>query len=332
MAGRGSRLFPQTFTVPKPFFPIAGVSIIERLINDVIKTVDERIEEISFILGDPAFFGGEIVLSLEKLTKKIGVKCVIYRQLSPLGTGHAIMCASPSLKGKAIVVYADMLIKTDFKLDTNADAMIWVKKVKNPNDYGVVRLNAHNEIIELVEKPQTIISDLAVIGVYYFKNIEILKNELQKVLESNMTHDGEYQINDGILSMIKKGGIFKVAEVREWMDCGDKDKVIESNRKTLLFLKEEREKLIADSLVLEEGEIISPCYIGENVVIEKSIIGPYVSVGNNTVIRKSKIKNTIIQEACKIEQVTIEKSIIGRKVCFNGNFSKVNIGDLSILE
>jgi len=333
MAGRGSRLFPQTFTTPKPFFPIAGVSIIERLIGDIIKTVDEKIDEMVFILGEPAFFGEKIVVALERMTKKIGVKCVIYRQLKPLGTGHAIMCAAPSLDGKAIVAYADMLIKTDFKLDTKSDAMIWVKKIKNPESYGVVQLNEKNEIIELVEKPKTPVSDLAVIGIYYFKNIGVLKNELQKVLKNKITHGEEYQINDGILSMMKKGYIFKTAEVQEWMDCGNKDRVIESNQKTLLFLKEKQQKLVADNLtLLKGGKIISPCYIGENVVIENSIIGPYVSIGNNTIIRNSEIKNTIIQEECKIEQVIIDKSIIGKSVCFNGKFSQVNIGDLSTLE
>ncbi|MBT8394713.1 MAG: nucleotidyltransferase family protein, partial [Bacteroidia bacterium] len=175
MAGRGSRLRPHSLTVPKPLIPIAGQPIVHRLVKDIVKVVKQPVDEIAFVLGDPAFFGDEVVASLEELAINLGAKASIYRQLEPLGTGHAIMCAKESLSGPAVIAYADTLIRADFDLDHEADSVIWVKQVDKPEAFGVVKLNDNNEIIELVEKPQKYVSDLAVIGIYYFKDVGVLK-------------------------------------------------------------------------------------------------------------------------------------------------------------
>ncbi|MCB0447319.1 MAG: nucleotidyltransferase family protein, partial [Gelidibacter sp.] len=222
MAGRGSRLRPHTLTIPKPLIPVAGQPIVHRLVKDIVKVLNQPIDEIAFILGDPAFFGDDVVKSLTQLAEGLGAKASIYRQDQPLGTGHAIMCAKESLSGPAVIAYADTLIRADFNLDPEADAVIWVKQVDQPEAYGVVKLNEKNEIVELVEKPKEFISDLAVIGIYYFKDVSVLKQELQYVLDNNIVNGGEYQINDGIKGMMSKGMIFKTGEVDEWMDCGNK--------------------------------------------------------------------------------------------------------------
>src|SRR6188768_2093868 len=190
MAGRGSRLRPHTLTIPKPLIPVAGKSIVHRLVEDIAKILKEPIEEVAFILGDEAFFGDDLVASLEELAQSLGAKPSIYRQDLPLGTGHAIMCAKDSLSGPAVIAYADTLIRADFELDSAADAVIWVKQVDQPEAFGVVKLNTNNEIIELVEKPKEFVSDLAVIGIYYFKEVSDLKKELQGVLDNNIQNGG----------------------------------------------------------------------------------------------------------------------------------------------
>jgi len=194
MAGRGSRLRPHSLTVPKPLIPVAGKPIVHRLVADIAGVLKQDIEEIAFILGDPAFFGDDVVESLKALAAELGAKASIYRQLDPKGTGHAIMCAEPSLSGPAVIAYADTLIRADFDLDAEADSVIWTKRVENPEAYGVVNLNEKDEIVELVEKPEEFVSDQAVIGIYYFKDVGVLKNELQYVLDNNIINGGEYQI------------------------------------------------------------------------------------------------------------------------------------------
>jgi len=333
MAGRGSRLRPHSLTVPKPLIPVAGQPIVHRLVKDIVKVLNQPIDEIAFVLGDPAWFGDDVVSSLEDLAKSLNAKASIYRQDQPLGTGHAIMCAKESLSGPAVIAYADTLIRADFNLDPEADAVIWVKQVDKPEAFGVVKLNNNNEIIELVEKPETFVSDLAVIGIYYFKDVAVLKEELQHVLDNNIINGGEYQINDGIKGMMAKGKVFKTGTVDEWMDCGNKPVTIETNTRMLGFLKADGdEQLIASCLKNNNSTIIEPCFIGENVVLNHAIIGPNVSIGNNCTIEASTVKNSLIQNHTTIKNANLDDAMVGNHVSYDGNFTKISIGDYSVLE
>jgi glucose-1-phosphate thymidylyltransferase len=333
MAGRGSRLRPHSLTVPKPLIPVAGQPIVHRLVKDIVKVLNQPIEEIAFILGDPAWFGDDVVSSLESLAQSLGAKATIYRQDQPLGTGHAIMCAKDSLSGPAVIAYADTLIRADFNLDPEADAVIWVKQVDEPEAYGVVKLNEKKEIVELVEKPDTFVSDLAVIGIYYFKDVAVLKEELQHVLDNNIINGGEYQINDGIKGMMAKGKIFKTGEVSEWMDCGNKTVTLETNQRMLGFLTADgEEQLVSNSVTLENSKIIEPCFIGENVSLINATIGPNVSIGNNCTIENATVKNSLIQNHTSIKNANLDEAMIGNHVKYNGEFTKISIGDYSIME
>lgn len=332
MAGRGSRLRPHTLTIPKPLIPVAGKPIVHRLVEDIAKVLDQPIDEIAFILGDPAFFGEDVVESLKDLAKSLNAKASIYRQDQPLGTGHAIMSAKESLSGPAVVAYADTLIKADFKLDKDADAVIWTKKVDNPEAFGVVNLNEKDEIIELVEKPKEFVSDQAVIGIYYFKDIAVLKRKLEEVLDENLMHGGEYQINDGIKKMMAEGRIFKTGTVDEWMDCGNKNVTVETNSRMLNFLHQDGVKLISDSVKITNSEITEPCYIGENVELLNAKIGPNVSVGDGTKITDSELKNSLIQTFTEVKNAKLDNAMIGNFAKFNGEFTQISIGDYSTLE
>ena len=331
MAGRGSRLRPHTLTVPKPLVPVAGTPIVEQLVNDIAQVVKQPITEVAFILGDPAFFGEDVVEHLTGVAHKLGAKASIYRQLNPLGTGHAIMCAAPSLEGPAVVAYADTLIRADFTIDPSADAQIWVKKVEHPEAYGVVQLDENNTITELVEKPQEFVSDLAVIGIYYFKAIEALKATLQQVIDQQLTHGGEYQINDGIKGMMANGKRFVPGEVNEWMDCGNKAITVETNSKMLRFLAAEGKELIDPSAVLENTSLTPPCYIGKNVVLKNVTLGPGVSIGEGSEVINATLKDSIIQKHSKVENAQLEKAMIGNHVRYNGTHHSLSIGDYSEL-
>ncbi len=333
MAGRGSRLRPHSLTVPKPLIPVAGQPIVHRLVKDIAKVLKQPIEEVAFVLGDPAWFDENVEKSLEKLAEGLGAKASIYRQDKPLGTGHAIMCAKPSLSGPAVIAYADTLIRAEFDLAPDADSVIWTKQVENPEAYGVVKLNDNNEIVELVEKPETFVSDQAVIGIYYFKDVEVLKDKLQEVLDENVMNGGEYQINDGIKRMMAEGKIFKTGTVDEWMDCGNKAITVETNGKMLNFLKADgEEQLVASSVTLENSTIIEPCFVGENVILKNTTVGPDVSIGSGTVIEDSTVKNSLIQTNTSIKNANLDNAMIGNNVKYNGKFTSISIGDYSVLE
>ena len=330
MAGRGSRLRPHTLTTPKPLIPIAGKPIVHRLVEDISKVLDEKIEEIAFIIGED--FGEKVEADLKKIAETLGAKGTIYYQDKPLGTGHAIMCAKDSLDGPAVIAYADTLFKADFTLDKEADGVIWVKQVENPSAYGVVQLNEKREIVDLVEKPADFVSDLAVIGIYYFRDVAVLKNELQEVLDKNIIRGGEYQINDGIEAMKSKGARFVPGKVDEWMDCGNKQVTVETNTRMLGFLQNDGEELVASNVEIENSEIIEPCFIGENVVLKNAKVGPNVSIGNGTKIVNSTIKNSLIQTFAEVENADLNNAMIGNFAKFNGQFTEISIGDYSVLE
>jgi len=332
MAGRGSRLRPHTLTVPKPLIPVAGKPIVHRLVSDIAKVLGEPVEEIAFVLGDPAFFGDDVVTSLTELAESLGAKASIYRQDQPLGTGHAIMCAQDSLSGPAVIAYADTLIRADFNLDKDADSVIWVKQVDQPEAYGVVKLNEQSHITELVEKPKEFVSDLAVIGIYYFKDVGVLKNELQYVLDNNIINGGEYQINDGIKRMMADGKVFVTGKVDEWMDCGNKNVTVETNSRMLGFLQKDGENLVSDSVTQENATIIEPCYIGENVTLRNTTVGPNVSIGDDCTVENTTIKNSLVQTKTTIKNANLDNAMVGNHVVYDGKFSTISIGDYSVLE
>ena len=330
MAGRGSRLRPHTLTIPKPLIPIAGKPIVHRLVEDIAAVLNQPIEEVAFVIHES--FGKKVEEELIVIAQKLGAKGTIYYQNEALGTGHAIMCAKDSLSGPAVIAYADTLIRADFDLDQNADSVIWVKQVDKPEAFGVVNLNPNGEIIELVEKPTAFVSDLAVIGIYYFKDVAVLKNELQLVLDNNIIHGGEYQINDGIKQMMAKGMVFVPGKVDEWMDCGNKDVTIDTNNRMLNFLHNDGIHLLSADVKQENSTIIPPCYIGEDVVLVNATIGPNVSLGKGCHVIDSAIKNSLVQTHSHIKNANLDNAMIGNHASFDGNFTSISIGDYSVLE
>ena len=330
MAGRGSRLRPHTLTVPKPLIPVAGKPIVHRLVEDIAGVLDQKIEEVAFIIHES--FGKKVEEELIAIAQKLGAKGTIYYQNEALGTGHAIMCAKDSLSGPAVIAYADTLIRADFDLDTSADSVIWVKQVDKPEAFGVINLNQSNEIVELVEKPKEFVSDLAVIGIYYFKDVAVLRDELQLVIDNNIIHGGEYQINDGIKQMMAKGMKFVPGKVDEWMDCGNKDVTVDTNTRMLGFLHNDGEHLIDYDVKQENSTIIPPCYIGEDVVLVNATVGPNVSLGKGCHVIDSTIKNSLVQTHSHIKNAKLDNAMIGNYVNYDGNFTSISIGDYSVLE
>ena len=330
MAGRGSRLRPHTLTVPKPLIPIAGKPIVHRLVEDIASVINQEIEEIAFIIHKD--FGPQVEKELIAIAEKLGSRGVIYYQNEALGTAHAIMCAQDSMTGPIVVAYADTLFRADFTLDTSADSVIWVKQVDDPSAFGVVQLNDKNEITDFVEKPTEFVSDLAIIGIYYFKSGETLRAELQYLLDNNVVKGGEYQLTDGLENMKLKGTRFVPGKVEEWMDCGNKNVTVETNSRLLGFLHNDGIHLVDYDVKLENSTIVPPCFIGKDVILINATVGPNVSLGNGCHVSDSSIKNSLIQNHSHIKNAKLDNAMIGSHAKFDGNFTSISIGDYSVLE
>ncbi len=324
MAGRGSRLRPHTLTTPKPLLHVAGKPIVQRLVEDIGAIYQGGIEEIAYIIGD---FGKEAEDNLIKVAESLGAKGTIYYQTEPLGTAHAIWQAKDSLEGEVIVAFADTLFTADFTLDKNMDGAIWVKKVDDPRAYGVVTLDENGIINAMVEKPQEFVSDLAIIGIYYFKDGKALSEEIKYLLDNNIKDKGEFQLTNALDNMKNKGAKFVPGEVNEWMDCGNKTMVLDTSAKILQFEMEKGKNLVSEDVKLENALIIPPCFVGKNVKITNSIVGPFVSLGDNCVVENSVIKDSAIREKSVVKNAVLKNAMIGTNASYTGHGESPDIGD-----
>lgn len=328
MAGRGSRLRPHTLTVPKPLVPVGGKPIVHRLVEDIAALCHEPIEEIGFVIGD---FGQEIEDELIKVAKKLGAKGRIFYQDKPLGTAHAVLCAEKMLDGPVVVAFADTLFRADFKIDPNADGILWVKQIEDPSAFGVIKLNEKNEIIDFVEKPKEFVSDLAMIGIYYFRDGLALAKELNYLVENGIIKSGEYQLPDALRRLTEKGSRFKPGEVTEWLDCGNKEVTVFTNQRVLEYDYEKNLPMVDESSKLINSVIIPPCFIGEDVILENSVVGPHVSLGKGSVVTNSIIKNSILQKHSIIVDANLQNSMLGSHSKYKGLARDLSLSDYSII-
>jgi len=326
MAGMGKRMRPHTLTVPKPLLRIAGKTIVQRLVEDIVKVCHEPVEEIAFVIGR---FGKEVEQNLLDIATSLGAEGKICYQDEPLGTAHAILCAEDTLKGKTIVAFADTLFKADFTLDDDKDGVLWVQQIEDPSQFGVVQLDSEGVITDYVEKPQTFVSDLAMIGIYYFKDGTTLRNELQYLIDNNIIKGGEYQLPDALRNMTEKGMQFVPGKVEKWMDCGNKNATVDTNQQVLNYLHKDGEQLKSAGVTIENATIIEPVYLGEGVSIKNSVVGPHVSVHANSTISDSVIKNSIIYDHSTLQGQYMSNSMVGNHVELKQQPNDSSIGDYS---
>ena len=329
MAGMGKRMRPHTHTTAKPLLPIAGKPIVQRLVEDLATVAGEPVEEVAFIVHPS--FGTKVEEELLGIAKAIGSKGTIHYQKEALGTAHAILCAEKALSGRVIVAFADTLFRAQLELDKDCDGVIWVNKVDDAKPFGVVKLDDKGIITQFVEKPQTFVSDLAIIGIYYFADGEYLRKEMQFLIDNDIKDKGEYQLTNAMENMKQKGARFKAGSVDVWMDCGNKNAMVDTNTKVLGFLSNDK-GLISTSLKSTNSMVIPPCFIGENVSLTNSVVGPNVSIESGAMVTGSIVKNSILRGNTRVQDCVMDNSMIGERASVKGTALDVSISDDSTLE
>lgn len=326
MAGMGKRMRPHTLTVPKPLIPVAGKPIVQHLVEDIAAMCTEQIDEVAFVIGD---FGKETEAKLLTIAEGIGAKGRIFYQEEALGTAHAVHCAKECLTGNVIVAFADTIFRADFKLDASKDGVIWVNKVENPEQFGVVKVDEQNHIHEFVEKPSTFVSDLAIIGIYFFKDGENLRSEIEYLLDNDIKDKGEYQLTNALENMKNKGLKFEPGKVIEWLDCGNKNATVHTNQRVLEIKASAATTDSSANIV--NSVIIPPVFIGKNVQIVDSVVGPHVSLGDGTQVERSLLTNSIVQTNAQIRHTQIANSMVGNFSGVAGTPAELSISDYSTL-
>ena len=327
MAGKGKRMRPHTLTTPKPLLPIAGKPMVARLIEEVQAACNTAIDTIGFVVNELA---PAAQTQLIQQAQAIGAQAQFYLQHEAQGTAHAVLCAAALLQGPVIVAFADTLFKSHFTLGSDQESIIWVKKVQDPSAFGVVKLDAQGRVTALVEKPTSFVSDLAIVGLYYFREGAQLHQALQNLIAQGIRREGEYELTAALAAMHQQGVQFATQAVDEWLDCGNKDATLHTNQRYLTFLQNSKD-LVAPTAQLHNSVLIPPVYLDEQVIVTNTILGPYVAVGSHTHIRDARIQNGIVQTHSTIENATMKNAIVGNHVYFSGKSAVVSIGDYTTI-
>ncbi len=326
-AGAGKRLFPHTFTKPKPMVYIAGKPIIGHILD---RMKDVKPEEIIMVVG---YKKEQITSYVDKNYSDIfNIKYI--DQPEQLGLGHSIYVARNEVDGSEIMIaLGDMIFKAGYSEfyghhlnNGECSGSIGVREVDDPKKYGIVELEGEY-IKKLEEKPSSPRSRLGIAGVYFIRETNELLSILEEMINKDMRTRGEYQLTDALQEMVSRGLSLKTFPVSSWYDCGHHESLLETNR-VLLDEKENIDRIHE----IKDSVIIQPVAIGENVSIINSVVGPHASIASDSVIESSIISDSVIGSRSHISKVNLQRSIVGDDASVHGKHNSLNIGDSSSIE
>lgn len=323
MAGRGTRVRPHSHVTPKPLLRVKGRTIVERIVDMFVRVLPKAPEEGVFVLGPD--FGEEIRDQLRDICEQRAMTARFAVQETAEGTAHAVACADESLTGEGVVVFADTLFAMEDDVDLGeADVVMWVKHVEDPSRFGVA-VREGDRVTKLVEKPDEPISNEALIGIYYVKDLARLHGAIEHLIEHEVRGKGdEFQITDAFDRMLQDGARFETASVTAWMDCGTIPALLETTGKIL-----DRESDDLRHGTVQDSVIHDPVYIGPGATVEGSVVGPRVSIEAGATVTGSVVRDSIVFAEGRVEQAVLRDSIVGRHAVAQGRTRTVNIGDHS---
>ncbi len=316
-AGFGTRLKPHTFSLPKVLLNVGGKPILGHIID---KLLAENITKATFVVG---YLGEKIVEYVKDFYPNLNA--VFVTQEIALGLGHAIHVAAHTIDDEEIfIILGDTIFDVNLsEVFDKKQSSLGVKTVPDPSRFGVA-VCENNKILKLVEKPQTLISNLALTGLYYIRNSALLVESLNELFDRDIKTQGEYQLTDALQLMIEKGEVFSTFQVDGWYDCGKTETLLSTNQ--FILKSKGTNRNVSGSI------IIDPVFIAENAIVNNSVIGPFATISENCEVNESIIKNSILCPSAKVERSMLDNSIIGINAVVKGNYKKLNAGDSSEIE
>jgi glucose-1-phosphate thymidylyltransferase len=314
VAGLGKRLRPHTWSRPKPLVSVAGQPVLGHVLDRLM----------SLPIGKAVFVTGYLGDQIEKHVRaNYEFDAEFVEQDEPLGQSHAIIQARGKVTGESLIVFPDMLFEADLTQTSGLphDGALFVKEVDDPRKFGVVVLDGER-IAKLVEKPEQPVSNKAVIGIYYFKEIQDLFDAIDYQMSANLQKDGEFYIADAIQHQIDNGASYTTLPVSIWEDCGSPDALLSTNRYLL-------ERFGKESPAPDGNVFIPPVFVDPSAKVSGSVIGPYASIGADVHVNRAIVTDSIVDDGARIETAMLTGSIVGREAFVSGDFVRVNVGDSS---
>jgi len=322
--GKGTRLYPLTYTSAKQLIPIANKPVLFRVIEAIR---DAGITEIGIVVGDTA-------PDIEKAVKQgteWGVKVTYIPQDAPLGLAHAVKISQDFLGDDRFVMFlGDNVIQGGISpliaqfASSDYNSQIVLTKVDHPEQYGVAQLGDNNQIVRLIEKPKDPPSNLALVGIYMFDH-----NIFEAVNAITPSWRGELEITDAIQWLVEHNyNVHPYIHTGWWIDTGRPGDMLEANSLALEELTPkvdgyiDRDSEVDSRVTLESGvEVINsvvrgPAIIGRNTRLVNAYVGPFTSIYHNCLVQNAEISRSIVLEHSQIRNVSqrIEDSLIGREV------------------
>lgn len=323
MAGFGTRLRPLTWSKPKPLVALAGGTVLDHVVNMFRSVPDFKSAEFVFILGP--LMGDQIQDHMAKNYPDWHVDYAVQPEMK--GQSDAFWQAREYLHGPMLMAFSDTLIENDFSFleDETFDGVAWVKPVPDPRRFGVADVDDSGSVTRLVEKPEDLSNNLAVVGCYYFQEAQDLITAIEEQIDRKISLKGEFYLADAINIMLDRNLRMRTEKVDIWLDAGTPEALLDTNQ----YLLEHNRDNTDQCRQLEDCVILPPVNIHPEARMSQSILGPNLSVGPGSVIKNSTLRDTIIASGSHITNSFMETSIVGHNVTVTGQRGKFNLGDNS---
>jgi glucose-1-phosphate thymidylyltransferase len=302
---------------------VAGKTVLDHVLDTLSSLPDPGNIELVNIVG---YLGEQIEAHLGAHYPHIKAHYVV--QDDPRGQSHAIYLAREYLHGPMLVVFADTLIETDlsFLAGEPAEAVAWVKPVPDPRRFGVAVVNGDGGVIRLIEKPQDMTHNLAVVGFYYIRCAEDLVSAIEEQMSRDLQLKGEYFLADALNIMLERGLKMRTEKVEVWLDAGTPEALLETNR----YLLEKNRNNSAGAVYRDGVVVIPPVFIHPTAEVVNSIVGPHVSLGAGCRVERSILSNSILEDEAQVVDVILESSLVGRRAHIQRRAGVINAGDQTV--
>ncbi|NPB03206.1 MAG: NTP transferase domain-containing protein [Thermotogae bacterium] len=312
-AGFATRMRPLSLTRAKSMIPVAGKPIIGHILDQIGNLADRIVLVV-----------GENGLDIPAYVRSLGynVDYVVQRNEEMLGLGYAVSLTEDKVRKDTplLIVLGDTPFRMDLSKAVERGDFIGVKEVKDPRRFGVVRL-VDGYVADLIEKPETPPSNLAIVGIYYFTDVPLLYDSLRYILKNDIKTRGEYQLTDALKEMIERGWKVRAVEIDEWLDCGTLDQTLISQRRLLEWNTHFKRR--------EDVVFIPPVYVSDSATVRRSVIGPNVHIDEGSVIEDSVIRDSIILPNAHVKEIVLEGSFVGERAKLTGEKKRLRISDYS---